>query len=977
MMDPAAIKLVSEPHEGEPHTLPASSTPEHSAPEHSTPEHLVPDHYFDRGVSLDVIRHHFRQGKHTLRIAVGFFTVRGYNLFRRSTEGKKVLLLVGIEEPGEQRARLVLVRDILLDLRTGLDADRRQSVENLVAKMERGDLRLIDARALDHHAKLYIVDEDVALVASANASGRGLLAAIEAGAVVTDPAAVRGYVSRYDHHFNAPGCIDITSDLVAALKGWLQFTQPWDIYLKTLAALKSLDETRLQRATYKKPVSYQRDVVARALRQIETHGGAMVVASTGLGKTVIGADIALRLQEKGLIRNVLLIGPKATRSSWESHLRSAGLSYDYFVRQALDVADSTRNQDVTRLDAVLKTMDSDWLIIVDESQAMRNRFGTTGFQRRGPERLVFRRLAAAVREARCKVLLLTGTPYSKEVDDVNNQLFLLPHTGPLKDLFGDLPDSHAWQVSDLADLREAPISSVITTPYVARHYGSVDENGLYLDFGGERRYIPRVLLFRTDFSPVVAEAVTRILEERVLRTTNPLPLYATNIESTLRVAWASSPWALRDVVVKSLHTPGPGGYKMPFRNPDACYARLHPLLQDLNALAWEDDPKLLSLCALLDHVRQEDATEGDGLATSLPTKIIIFTEQRATVAYLAQALRALRPDLCVASTIVQKQEGHYMAKPFAEVLRLLSAFAPVANERSAEDKENSTESYDVFLTTDAMGVGVNMQDARVVINYDLAWTAIEPAQRAGRVLRFWPAPRTVELHVFVPQMPDREGARRNSDLLRRWQTLIARHSQSRRLLVLPTLAIHGSDLIDMEELATEELGTTELGQVGGPVLLGELDLSSVTDAGGEEDVSTVFRHAAVLEKHKARAYALTEDLSSARLYNGSDLLVYVLLRQGDHYHWPVYDIRRRRLRAPLTDTSLLDLIVCTEEEPPAWVAPEEVEAAADACIRAWCADTGTLAEEVTRLCTLYLKPRSGDHGAEPWLLAGDQSAMPA
>ncbi len=290
----------------------------------------VPDHNFDRGISLDVVRHHFRQGRSVIRIAAGFFTVRGYNLLRGAAAGKKLLLLVGLEEPGKERARRAMVQEILLDLRTGLDVDRRAAVRELVERMGHGALQVLDARALAHHAKLYIVDERVALVASANVSGRGLQDAIEAGAIVEDAGAVRHYVARYDAFFHAPECGDITAELLAALRGWLAFARPWDVSLKALLALKTLEETRLQRPGYRKPVSYQRDLVARALRQIEAHGGAFVVASTGLGKTVIGTDVALRLQERGAVRNVLVVGPKATRESWERHLRSGGLSFDYF-----------------------------------------------------------------------------------------------------------------------------------------------------------------------------------------------------------------------------------------------------------------------------------------------------------------------------------------------------------------------------------------------------------------------------------------------------------------------------------------------------------------------------------------------------------------------------------------------------------------------------------------------------------------------
>jgi len=135
-----------------------------------TTSEWLPDRWFDKGLALKILLFYLRQGRETVRIATGFFTIRGYNLIRRATRDKKMFILVGIEEPGEKRVIKALVQEIMLNLRTGLGGDRRQAVEELVRKMERGDFQIVDARATDHHAKLYIIDVEVALVASANVS---------------------------------------------------------------------------------------------------------------------------------------------------------------------------------------------------------------------------------------------------------------------------------------------------------------------------------------------------------------------------------------------------------------------------------------------------------------------------------------------------------------------------------------------------------------------------------------------------------------------------------------------------------------------------------------------------------------------------------------------------------------------------------------------------------------------------------------
>ncbi|HOU12781.1 MAG TPA: phospholipase D-like domain-containing protein [Anaerolineae bacterium] len=383
----------------------------------------VPSHWFDKGVALKVVQHYFRRGKNIIRIAVGFFTVRGYNLIRTSARGKKLFILVGVNEPGEDRVKRVIIKEIMEDLNSGVDEDRRAAVQELVDKMEGGDFRIVDAHAMDHHAKLYLIDNDIALVGSANISGRGLIEAIEAGCMVDTPQYVADYVKWYEDYFYSPQCFDITQALIDALRRWLGLATPWDIYLKTLNALRYLEDTHLQRATYRRPVGFQTDVIARALRQIEDYRGAMVVASTGLGKTVIATDIALRLKEVGEILNVLVIGPKAVAKNWQMHLLPTGLHTVYFNPSALDATDVKQNRHWEELQDIFKVVDEQWLLIIDESHEFRKYHQETwqGGQTKRVVRTAFTRLLPVIKNSKAKVLLLTGTPLSTGIDNVNSR----------------------------------------------------------------------------------------------------------------------------------------------------------------------------------------------------------------------------------------------------------------------------------------------------------------------------------------------------------------------------------------------------------------------------------------------------------------------------------------------------------------------------------------------------------------------------
>ena len=341
----------------------------------NTINEIIPNQWFDRGTALRVVRHYFNAGEQLIRIATGFFTVRGYNLIRSSANNKQMYILVGVDDPGKDRVRKALVQEIMRDLRMGRDENRRQAVQELVEKLEGGRFRIIDARAKDHHAKLFIVDDSIALVSSSNVSQRGMLDAIEAGTVVTDAVGVTYYLQQFDTHFFAPDSIDISQELLESLKRWLGLATPWEVYLKTLLALKDLEEIPETRTAYKKPIGYQNDVIARLLRQVDEYDGAMLVASTGLGKTVIASDLARRLKISGKIENVLVIGPEPVRSSWTKHLRPTGITPEYFNHSALDITDMARNKFAKELDEIIEEyLDKRWLVILDESHELRNRY---------------------------------------------------------------------------------------------------------------------------------------------------------------------------------------------------------------------------------------------------------------------------------------------------------------------------------------------------------------------------------------------------------------------------------------------------------------------------------------------------------------------------------------------------------------------------------------------------------------------------
>ncbi len=96
-------------------------------------------------------------------------------------------------------------------------------------------------------------------------------------------------------------------------------------------------------------------------------------------------------------------------------------------------------------------------------------------------------------------------------------------------------------------------------------------------------------------------------------------------------------------------------------------------------------------------------------------KLIIFTEHRDTLNYLARRLRDL---LGQAEAVVTIHGG------------MLREERRTAQARFTQDKD-----VQILVATDAAGEGVNLQRAHLMVNYDLPWNPNRQEQRFGRIHR--------------------------------------------------------------------------------------------------------------------------------------------------------------------------------------------------------------------------------------------------
>lgn len=172
-------------------------------------------------------------------------------------------------------------------------------------------------------------------------------------------------------------------------------------------------------------------------------------------------------------------------------------------------------------------------------------------------------------------------------------------------------------------------------------------------------------------------------------------------------------------------------------------------------LAWADeadtviaaeDPKLAVLIEELAVIAAEAAAEGIGEADERDRrKVIVFSYFTDTVDWIVDHLtRAVATDPRLASyrDRIVSLSGASGSKEEA-----LWGFAP----RTTDAPEGADDDlFDIVISTDVLAEGVNLQQARHIINYDLPWNPMRLVQRHGRIDRIGSTHREVFLRCVFP-----------------------------------------------------------------------------------------------------------------------------------------------------------------------------------------------------------------------------------
>lgn len=152
------------------------------------------------------------------------------------------------------------------------------------------------------------------------------------------------------------------------------------------------------------------------------------------------------------------------------------------------------------------------------------------------------------------------------------------------------------------------------------------------------------------------------------------------------------------------------------------------LLLDMleHAGGWipKQDEKLNALAGLITQKHPHD-------------KILIFTQYADTANYLGTQLKLM------GISRIQAVCGDT-----EDIQDIVERFSPRSNQVDPPPPERQIR---VLLATDVLSEGQNLQDAHIVVNYDMPWAIIRLIQRAGRVDRIGQEAEKVFCYSFFPQ----------------------------------------------------------------------------------------------------------------------------------------------------------------------------------------------------------------------------------
>lgn len=874
---------------------------------------------FEPGASYSLV-HALVQGASRIDISTGFFTLGGFELIGDGLDDPDIRILVGGFEDDRRSAQQAafLVR-FVESIDRGIEPSRenkRGAIGQIYWRIVRGrtTIRSLDARMIERlHAKVFIFGDRAAYVTSANLTYSGLKRNIEGGHLLIseDRADDIAYLSRkFQDHWQEG--IPLAEQVLRKIEESWFFQKPVSPYLAFLRALYLLygRPREPDRVPARELAEFQKLLVQHLLGKLTERRGVLFVAPTGTGKTVMSAYIAAALWGNTIRRVLVVCNNDSLKRYWAREIQMMGIDAQIITSGRLRGKSKHPEQSLEDIDHIKKYLREDTLLIVDECH-----------QYRTPTSKGYRAIRSLLlpddQGARPRALLLTATPISRGLENLHALLSLTGY-------------EERDEIKSYAAAAMEPGLVNVTLPDILRRFGIDDttQNKRALEFPEGLRHYPHIDLelvnydspmltifdqigrfaeIMKDYADLEEELASRLKEDGGLdedeELTGNLRKHANLLKTLLGRRAESSPAALVRTIERLIEAVE--GRDLAEEERRKLTGALEPILIEARKVMSGDvkDSKLKNLLTLLRKHR---------------SKILVFSEYIDTANYLYEHIKSTFKG----SRAVELLTGN-TAK--GEKRRLILEFAPEA-QGGAPAKQ-----IDVLIGTDAISEGENLQDARVLVNYDLPWTPLRLVQRLGRVDRPIAQSRRIHAYNYFPE------GKQYRQLVTHWTRLEGR-------------SVHVRDVSDAEVLISTSRDPSEYR--GAPKRLYfevAMTYRALLDAVRDQQVptSTFLQVQLAADKELVReAEALPTGIYTARRGNAKSGL-YVLVELEGEFHCLVRFSDELFVRP--VDRHRFLLALKSEPDAPLAEVPSDMDTRVGAALRTWSQDLSPERRELVKM----------------------------
>lgn len=185
-------------------------------------------------------------------------------------------------------------------------------------------------------------------------------------------------------------------------------------------------------------------------------------------------------------------------------------------------------------------------------------------------------------------------------------------------------------------------------------------------------------------------------------------------------------------------------WKLELEKDQAILLELEELIDQITPA---EDKKLQTLYQLIDEKMTHPINEGN-------KKLIIFSAFATTTNYLYKHISHYVLDkygLHTAQISGTKGFETTLKTNHRDLNSLLTYFSPQSKDRNLLFPDDQRE-IDVLIATDVISEGQNLQDADMMVNYDIHWNPVRIIQRFGRVDRIGSKNKFIQLVNFWPNI---------------------------------------------------------------------------------------------------------------------------------------------------------------------------------------------------------------------------------